>query len=398
MIEQAFYVVAGLVLLLALWSLWGGIQWYALARRSRLRPPGFYAPRVALICPCKGFEPGLEQNLVALTEQDYTSFEIFFVLARSDDSAYSVVKFVADSNLPRAHIIIAGKPVDCGEKVNNLRVAVEQLDPTFEVLVFADSDGRPDKHWLEHLVAPLHNPQLGAATSFRWWLPYQGGFWSAFGAAWDAGIATMQGAHNHNFCWGGATAIRRDVFEQVGVRTHWSGALSDDWAMTRALRYAGRRIEFVPECLVPTLRDADFRGLLEFTNRQIIITRVYSPKTWFGGLLYHLLYCASFVLGLILIVQAWIAGELWLTTALILFLVALLVALKGLVRWLAVNELLPAWRHKLQSYAWAWTFLAPLVPILYTWNFLVSLFKRRISWRGVRYRLISPGQTKILSG
>jgi hypothetical protein len=104
------------------------------------------------------------------------------------------------------------------------------------------------------------------------------------------------------------------------------------------------------------------------------------------------------VLGLILIVQAWIAGELWLTTALILFLVALLVALKGLVRWLAVNELLPAWRHKLQSYAWAWTFLAPLVPILYTWNFLVSLFKRRISWRGVRYRLISPGQTKILSG
>jgi ceramide glucosyltransferase len=395
--DNAFYIVAGLNLLLALWSLWGGFQWLALARRSRLRHAGFYAPRVALICPCKGLEPGIDLNLSALTEQDYPSFEVFFVLARSDDPARSAVKFAADASPVPAHVIIAGKPVDCGEKVNNLRVAVEQLDPGFEVFVFADSDGRPDKHWLEHLVAPLHNPQLGAATSFRWWLPDRGGFWSAFGAAWDAGIATMQGAHNHNFCWGGATAIRRSTFEQAVVSTHWNGAVSDDWAMTRALRTAGRQVEFVPECLVPTVRDASFSSLLEFTNRQITITRVYAPQTWFGGLLFHLVYCASFVLGLLLIGQAWMVGQLWLSTALILILLMLLVALKGLVRWLAVNELLPAWRHKLLSYAWAWTLLAPLVPFLYTTNFLVSMFRRTIRWRGVRYQLISAGQTKILS-
>ncbi len=395
--DEAFYIVAGLNLLLALWSLWGGFQWFTLARRSRLRHAGFYAPRVALICPCKGLEPGIDLNLSALTEQGYPSFEVFFVLARSDDPARSAVKFAADASPVPAHVVIAGKPVDCGEKVNNLRVAVEQLDLGFEVFVFADSDGRPDKHWLEHLVAPLHNPQLGAATSFRWWLPDRGGFWSAFGAAWDAGIATMQGAHNHNFCWGGATAIRRATFEQTAVNTHWNGAVSDDWAMTRALRAAGRHIEFVPECLVPTIRDANLRGLLEFSNRQITITRVYAPRTWFEGLLFHLLYCAGFVLGLLLIVQAWMVGQLWLTTALILILVMLLVALKGLVRWLAVNELLPAWRHKLLSYAWAWSLLAPLVPFLYTINFIVSIFRRNIKWRGVRYRLISAGQTKILS-
>ena len=31
---------------------------------------GFYAPRIAVLCPCKGMEPGLEPNLVALTEFD----------------------------------------------------------------------------------------------------------------------------------------------------------------------------------------------------------------------------------------------------------------------------------------------------------------------------------------
>jgi ceramide glucosyltransferase len=397
LLEQAFYIIAAINLLLALWALWGGIQWLALARKSRTSYPGFYAPRVALICPCKGFEPGLEQNLTALTTQDYPSFEIFFVFARQDDPAYSTVKFVADSSAAPAHIVIAGKPENCGEKVNNLRFAVDQLDPGFEVFVFADSDGRPGKHWLERLVAPLHNPQVGAATSYRWWLPDRGGFWSAFGAAWDAGIATMQGAHDHNFCWGGSTAVRRDTFEHAAVRTHWTGAVSDDWAMTRALRMAGRRIDFVAECLVPSIRDADFSGLLEFTNRQITITRVYAPSIWMGGAIYHWLYCAGFVLGLILIVQAWIIGQLWLTTFLILALIKLLVALKGLLRWLAANELLTEWRGKLQSYAWAWTILAPAVPFLYAANFLVSMFRRRIRWRGIRYRLVSAGQTEILS-
>jgi len=35
-------------------------------------------------------------------------------------------------------VVIAGSPSNSGEKVNNLRVAVEQLPPEFEVLVFTD--------------------------------------------------------------------------------------------------------------------------------------------------------------------------------------------------------------------------------------------------------------------
>jgi hypothetical protein len=58
--------------------------------------------------------------------------------------------------------------------------------------------------------------------------------------------------------------------------------------------------------------------------------------------------------------------------------------------------LLPAWRHKLETYAWAWTILSPLVPILYALNFMVSAVSRNIHWRGVRYRLVSAGQTRIL--
>lgn len=394
--EDVFYVLIVIELLFGLWSLWGGLQWYAKARRGLLRHSGFYAPRVALLCPCKGIEPGLEENLTALAEQDYPGYEIFFVLARSDDPAQKTVRHVADACGSRAHIVIAGKPDGCGEKVNNLRFAVDQLEPGFDVLVFADSDGRPGRQWLSHLVAPLSDPNLGAATTFRWWLPNRGGFWSAFGAAWDSSIATLQGQPGRTFCWGGGTAIRRTVFDQADVRNHWGGAVSDDWAMTRALRQAGKRIDFVPECLVPTLRDSGFGDLIEFTNRQIIITRVYASGMWAAGALSHFLYCATFILGGILIAQAWADNQLWLETAMLLLLIFLLAAAKGVFRWLAAIELLPAWRYKLQSYAWAWTILSPFVPFLYAVNFLSSAFRRRITWRGVRYHLVSAGQTRIL--
>jgi hypothetical protein len=89
-------------------------------------------------------------------------------------------------------------------------------------------------------------------------------------------------------------------------------------------------------------------------------------------------------------------GQLWLSTALVIILIMLLAAVKATVRWIAVTDLLPAYKQKLQSFAWAWTLLAPLVPFLYAINFTVSAFSRKIKWRGIRYNLKSASQTEII--
>lgn len=396
MLQIAFYLSAGAALLVGLWSLWQGFQWMQMVRRRVDRHPGFYAPRVALLCPCKGLEPGLESNLRALISQDYSTFEVYFILARSDDSASSVVRRVVESSPKKAHVIIAGQAINCGEKVNNLRAAIEQIPAEVEIIAFADSDGRPGRQWLARLVAPLQDARLGAATTYRWTLPDKGGFWSGFGAAWDASIATMLGEHSHNFCWGGGTAIRRSVFESANIFEAWKGALSDDWAMTRTLQAAGRPIVFVPESLVPTPRDMTFNSMLEFTNRQITISRVYAPSTWWAGALTHTLYCLTLVLGAASIAQSILGGEQWLQVALAMWVIVLLAAVKGVLRWIAANQILPAWKPQLMSFAWAWTFLAPFTPFLFFVNFATSAFTRRIKWRGISYELISPAQTRIV--
>ena len=392
-----FYVLSGIQLALGIWSLWKGFQWAAMAHAHATSQPPIYAPRVALICPCKGVEPGLEANLSALTSQNYPSYELFIVIARNDDPAYPLIQRVAGRAKNKTQIVVAGPPENCGEKVNNLRAAVEQLPPDFDVIAFADSDGRPGRQWLARLVAPLSNVQLGAASTFRWFVPEKGGLASALAAAWDSSIVTLLGDHARNFCWGGGTAIRHATFNEIGVRNFWTGALSDDWALTHALRAAGKPIAFVPECLVPTPRDFDFRSLANFTTRQITITRVYDGASWRAGAFAHIAYVATILLGFAAIAEASLAGDQWISLALLLVLIALLAAVKGLIRWLAVMELLPAWKAELVKFAWAWTFLAPLTPFLFACNFLASAFNRRIQWRGITYDLISPSQTRIIS-
>lgn len=70
--------------------------------------------------------------------------------------------------------------------------------------------------------------------------------------------------------------------------------------------------------------------------------------------------------------------------------------MKGAMRTIAVNELLPEWKGKLQEWGWVWMALAPIVPFLFSWNFILSLLTKRIRWRGVRYELVSPTTTRIL--
>src|SRR6185437_7807005 len=329
---QLFYILIVEQICQGLFSIWQGIEWLRMARRRMAAPAGFYAPRVALLCPVKGMEPGLEENLRALTAFDYLHYEIFFVVASRNDSAYPLLTRLAAASSHPVHVICAGFATDCGEKVNNLRVAIEQLDSRFDVLVFTDSDGRPPRRWLTRLVAPLADERLGAVTTFRWLMPEHGGFWSGLASGWNASIATHLGEHAHNFCWGGGTAIRRERFDELQVAESWRNSLSDDYSLTSAIRSAGLAIAFAPECLVPCLIRMSRRQLLEFTNRQLIITRVYAPKLWMTAAIGHLFYCAALLAGLALFCGHAVIALPMLPIAVIAAVPPLFAAIRGVLR------------------------------------------------------------------
>jgi hypothetical protein len=167
--------------------------------------------------------------------------------------------------------------------------------------------------------------------------------------------------------------------------------------MTRALEQAGRSIVFLPECIVPSFVETDFTGLMEFTNRQVLITRIYAEKMWriAGGT--HMLYCLTLIVGALLTLSYFLASLTAFPFAALTFLAVLLSMIRGALRAAGVSEVLPAYKSQIAGQAWIYVLSTVFVPFLYMANFIVSLVTRKIRWRGVTYELISPEQTRVLT-
>jgi cellulose synthase/poly-beta-1,6-N-acetylglucosamine synthase-like glycosyltransferase len=393
-----FYFFAALLVLQSIVSLRGGARYLSYVRRELEKDLPAYAPFASIIAPCRGLDQGLRENLAALFRQEYPAYEIIFVTDDASDPALAVIEELRrefdSAGSADTRTVIAGRATGSGQKVHNLRAAVRRANPKSEVFAFVDSDARPRALWLRSLVAPLADACTGASTGYRWFIPVQGGFASKLRAVWNASIASALGERGDgNFCWGGSTAIRREVFESAGVFAEWEGAASDDFAMMRALRRARLPIHFTPRCLTATHEDCGFRELVEFTTRQLKITRVYAPHFWQVVLFSNLLFVLIFYGGLGLAVTRAALGLSYVPAlAFIIALYAFGIA-KAYLRWRAVGLPLADYRRELRRDAFAHLFLWPLASVLYLYNALAALLSRRIRWRGITYELKSPKET-----
>jgi cellulose synthase/poly-beta-1,6-N-acetylglucosamine synthase-like glycosyltransferase len=381
-----YYFLAAIACWLGIQSLLNGFRYAAYVRRERGRPIPDFQPFVSVIVPGRGVESGLAENLGTLLTQDYDVYEVLFVFDRADDPALEVVDKLIKTSSVATKLVIAGPATDSGQKVHNLRVAVAQVDPKCEVLVFVDTDARPQRQWLKQLVAPLADEKLGASSGYRWFVPVNGGLSSRLRSVWNASIASALGSDtSKNFCWGGSTAIRRTTFDRLEISARWRGTVSDDFTLTRILREAKLPIHFTPNCLVASFGDCDFKELLEFTTRQIKITRVYASHLWAPLLLGSALFSIVFFGGFFLLILSNRPS-----LPVILAILFALGAFKSIIRWRAVG-ISP--RRDLLPHILLW----PFASLLFLYNAIVAGFSRRINWRGITYELKSPSEAVIIS-
>lgn len=398
-----FYLFAAILILLSFKSFRGGVQYLRFFRSELSKPTPEFTPFVTIIAPCRGLDAGLEENLVALIKQDFPEYEVIFVVDDISDPAVSVIEKVRTASGSNAvpvpcKLIVAQKAKNSSQKVENLREAVLHADARSEAFVFVDSDARPSKNWLRFLVAPLENDNIGAATGYRWFISNNHSFASEMRSAWNASIASALGPNlNSNFCWGGSMAIRRDHFDRVNIREKWKGTLSDDFAVTRAMRAAGLPIVFVPQALTASVEDCSFTELLEFTTRQMKITRVYATELWVlsfvGSGLFNIVLIAAFLTA-VLSKQNDLAVFVSIVaiTAVSVFSTG-----KAWLRLKAVKLALPDHRKQLELQFWTQITLWLLTPALFFYNSLAALLSRRMYWRGIRYELKSPSETVIIA-
>jgi len=397
-----FYFFAAISIWLGLISLRSGLRFVRYLRAELVNDDPDFTPFATVFVPCRGVDDSLKENINAILAQDYSPFEIVFVSDSADDPAFPIIKearrrFEGEPG-PTVRFVVSGQATDRGQKVHNLCVAVAKADPQSKVFVFVDTDARPQRFWLRSLVGPLQDPVLGATTGYRWFVPIPGGLVSHLRSVWNAAIASALGEQKEkNFCWGGSTAIRRETFRNCEVVDYWRGTVSDDFALTRALHDRNLPIKFVPQCLTASFEDCTFGQLIEFTTRQLKITRAYATDLWRGVLTGSLIFVLVFFGGIVLVVARALTGLSFATPLVLLLIIFALGAMKSHLRRRAVAHVITEPRMSFFGATLAHLTLWPLASVLYLYNALAAAVSRRITWRGITYELKSSTETVILS-
>ena len=392
-----YYFLAAVSAWFGFQSLLSGFRYVRYVRSETNKPLAQFTPFVSVIAPSRGLEEGLADNFRALLTQDYPAYELLFVFDRTDDPAVDVLNELSNHGVT-TRLIFSGPATDSGQKVHNLRVAVNEIDPRSEVLVFVDTDGRPRQQWLRQLVAPLADPSVAASTGYRWFVSHKGGLPSRLRSVWNASVASALGEDRQkNFCWGGSTAISRRLFEQLRVCERWRGTISDDFTLTNVIKEADLAIHFTPNCLVASVGDCSLRELFEFTTRQIKITRVYASHLWLPLLLGSSLFAIVFFGGIVLLIVRIALGLPFIVLLLVLCLLFALGSIKAFLRWRVIHIPLVRYGKELRRDLPAHLLLWPVASVLYLYNAIVAGFSRRIRWRAITYELKSPTEAVIIS-
>ncbi len=262
------WIICGLGLALRLWLLYCGYRLGQFVKAQLRQPLPESSPAVTLIAPCKGIDPGFEENVAAVLSQQYPGFwEVVFVVESEDDPAYPALERMLKENPQgRACIQVAGVTENCSQKIHNMLAGVAEADTRSEAFAFVDSDVRPDPDWLAHLTAPLSQFEYPASTGYRWYVPVQGGWASATRAVWNGLVSTVGDPSWRAYVWGGSFALRRQAYKRMRMGRLWRKALSEDMLLTREVYRTRRKVAFVSQCMIPSHEDCSWWEGFDFTS------------------------------------------------------------------------------------------------------------------------------------
>lgn len=360
------------------------------------RRPEAYKPKASIILPCKGLDHDFKKNIERLFFQDYPDFQIIFAVAEESDPAYKPLYELCQKHPGRADIVVAGFHPHRAQKINNQLHALELVHKDAEVLAFVDSDVIALNNFLTHLVAPLKDKSIGVTTGYRFYVSEKWDLPSIIRGFWNRMSSVELIDDKYAFAWGGAMAIRREVFERAHMAEHWDNSADDDMSLTKAVKELGLKVHFVTKCTVTSEGRATIAEIIEWTNRQMILTKVYYPELWrraIGRSLIMLLWTVFMFWTLYLAVtqnSQDLLSAFWIGVSIFPLEIFLIVLSRSL--W---NRILGVEVSHMYEPFWLCCFAVPIAHIVLPFMTLYSVLTNKVQWRGVTYNLKSATELVI---
>lgn len=343
-------------------------------------------PRLALIVPVAGAPPGLSERLQALLLQDYPDYQVIFATRDLEDPATGTIASLIRGN-SRARLVVAGPARQCGQKNYNLLAGVHLAGEDPEILAFCDSNQKAPPDFLRRLADPVIRDEVAATSGYHHIIPGDNRL-----PTWGRAVSVLTLYHTKavpwlNQPWGGATAIRRDLFTALGVDRLWAETVVDDVSLAARLIRARVPVALSPGAdLATPVRGETFPSWQSWLFRQWIYLKYYLPGSWLaaGALLYLL---TAFTLASIfrLLLDPWAWGSP--VTALLS--VAFLGGLSALALRMRCQHPRPCSRPW-----WLAAFFSSLG--MAAWVHFKTCLTQKIAWRGTVYQVDWRGRVQSI--
>ena len=325
-------------------------------------------PPISILKPLKGVDPEISESFCSHCEQQYPEYELIFGVSDAADPACDVVRKLQAKYPARViKLAVCEHVLGANVKVSNLAQMLPEA--RYETLLVNDSDIRVAADYLQRVVTPLADAQVGLVTCLYRAEPANtlGSRLEALGISTDfvPGVLSARllekGLH---FGLGSTLVFRRHDLAAIGGFEALLDYLGDDYEVGRRIAATGKRVELSSATVVTFL---PAYTLTQFFRHQLRWSRtIRDARRWgYFGLI--------FTFGLPWALAALIAarGASWAWVLFALTLGARL--LVGLGTALAVLHD----RNVLRN-----IFLLPLRDLIAPIVWAAGLFGNRIHWRG----------------
>jgi ceramide glucosyltransferase len=289
----------------------GTFRFHRDARRAkRLQPARGDLPPVSVLKPVHGFEARLKENLESFFRQDYPAYEVLIAADQEDDPALEVARDVRSRHpeIP-CRILVTGKPPWPNPPAYSFSRMMEVA--AYDILVTSDSDVEVSANYLQEVVAPLLDPEVGMVTCV-----YRGknvtGFWSGLTALgmsveMTAGVLVANLLEGINFGLGPTIAVKKEAVARIGGYQAIGDYLANDYMIGNLIAKAGYRLILSHHIIGHVVSQKSFQQMWISQLRWAKSTRYSRPRGHLGsGLIFAVPY------GLLGFAVAALLGKMWL--------------------------------------------------------------------------------------
>lgn len=337
--------------------------------------PDFHPP-ITILKPICGLDIDTYENFASFCKQDYPEYQIIFGVRDEKDPSVQVVKKIIE-DFPEIDIslVINDRTIGTNLKVSNLANA--EVEAKYSLLLLADSDVRVGRDYLQRVIQPMRDPDVGVVTCL--YRPFVRGWVAILEAVgisteYHASILVARSLEGMNFALGPTIAIRKSVLEAIGGFVAIADYLADDFQLGYLPTQIGYKVVLSDYVIDHAIATESFLDLIHRQTRWNCCTRVSRPWGYLGLIFTH--GTAMSLLFLIATAGSIFGWAIALLTLSIRLIMAWVVGVKSLKDPVA------------KKFLW----LVPLRDIITFAIWCNGFFGSTIEWRGRRLQLTKDGK------